>query len=204
MSVRTHDVLWMGSGFAAALVAAAAILLLRGLGEGAIVLTLAVTARIAFLLFWPAYVAGALVALFGPAFQSLRGWSRGLGLAFVSALTVHLSVVGLLCLLAKPPPLGVFLFFGGAAICAYLLVLFSFDPLRQALGPERWRLLSVVAMNYLAYAFITDFLNQLPYRSVKLAVFYLPFLLLAFAAPALRLSAFLSRVTRSASLRLKT
>ena len=196
MRVRTHDVLWIASGFAVALFAAVAILLFRGLGERGIVTALVVTARLAFLLFWPVYSAGALVTLFGATFQPLRAKARELGLAFTAALTVHLGLVGLLSLHIAPPALGVFLFFGGAAIFAYTLALFSFDPFRRALGAERWRLLSFLAMNYLAYAYIADFKSPLPYHGLKQTFFYLPFLLMSLAAPSLRLAAFCLRATR--------
>ena len=197
MRSRTNDALWMGSGFGAALLAAVLILFFRGAGERGIVLALGVTARIAFVLFWPAYSAGALVSLFGRAFQPFKKRAREFGLAFISALTVHLSLVGLLCVRATPPAAGVFLFFGGAAVFAYLLAIFSFDPFRQALGAERWRLLSFVAMNYLAYAFIKDFMNQLTFHGLKLTLFYLPFLLMALAGPSLRLAAALVRLAHA-------
>lgn len=196
MRVRVHDVLWIVSGFGAALFAAVAILFLRGVGEREIVTALAVTGRLTFLLFWPAYSAGALFTLFGSAFQPLRGRARELGLAFVAALTVHLGLIGLLSVLVAPPAFGVFLFFGGAAIFAYLLAVFSFDPFHRMLGVERWQLLSFVAMNYLAYAYITDFTNQLPYHGLKQTIFYLPFLLMSLAGPSLRLAAFSVRVMR--------
>ena len=51
-------------------------------------------------------------------------------------------------------------------------------------------------MNYLAYAFFKDFTNQLPYHGLKEAIFYLPFLLMATAAPGLRFAAFVARLTR--------
>jgi hypothetical protein len=186
----------MGAAFVAALSVAFAILMFRGFGERGIVTALQATARIGFVLFWPAYTAGALVALFGPAFEPLRGNARELGLAFVAVLTVHLGMVGLLCALVAPPTFGVFLFFGGAAISAYLLALFSFAPFRQALGAGGWRLLSVIGMNYIAFAFFKDFTGQLPYHSFKQAILYLPFLLMAIAGPSLRLAAFIARLAR--------
>jgi hypothetical protein len=196
MKLRAGDALWMGTGFGAAFVTAAAILVIRGANERGIVLALMFTARVAFLAFWPAYSAGALASLFGPPFDRLRRKAREFGLAFAAALAVHVGLVGLLCALATPPALGVFIFFGGAAIFAYALALFSFEPMRSALGPERWRLLSAVGMNYIAYAFIADFVGLLSFHSLKAELFYAPFALLALAAPSLRLAASLARLGR--------
>ena len=196
MKLQAKDVLWMSFGFGAALTAAVAVLVLRGASERGIILALGITARIAFLLFWPAYSASALVSLFGGAFQPLKKRARELGLAFAAALTVHLGMVGLLCALATAPAAGVFRFFGGAAVFAYALAVFSFEPLRGALGPERWRLLSLVGMNYLAYAFFVDFTNQLSFHNLKLLLFYLPFAVMAIAGPSLRLAAFFVRLAR--------
>lgn len=194
MRARANDALWIGSAFGAALTVATVILYFRGATDKGIILALGVTARIGFLFFWPAYSAGALVALFGRAFQPLKKVSRELGLAFVAVLTVHLSLVGLLCAVGTAPARGVFVFFGGAAIFAYLLAIFSFAPFHQALGRQGWRLLNFLAMNYLAYAFFGDFMNQLPSRNLKLTLFYLPFTLMAVAGPSLRMTAFLVRL----------
>jgi hypothetical protein len=194
MKPRANDALWIGTAFGAALLVALVILCLRGATGGSVSLALAMTARIGFLLFWPAYAAGALVVLFGQAFQPLKTVARELGLAFVGVLTVHLSLVGLLCVVAKAPAAGVFEFFGGAAACAYLLAIFSFDPFRRMLGAAQWRLLSFVAMNYLAYAFFKDFTNPQLFQNFKMTLFYLPFLLLAIAGPSLRLTAFVVRL----------
>jgi hypothetical protein len=50
------------------------------------------TARLSFVLFWPAYSAAALAALFGPSFQPLRRRVREFGLAFAAAHLVHLEL----------------------------------------------------------------------------------------------------------------
>jgi hypothetical protein len=68
---------------------------------------------------------------------------REFGLAFSSALLVHLGLVGLLSLIGAAPAVGVFIFFGIAAAWAYLLALFSIPRLHQALGRKyRWLLIS--------------------------------------------------------------
>jgi len=193
-SPRSIDALCMGSAFCAALVVAA-ILIARGT-EGSIHAALAATARLAFLLFWPAYCGSALVSLFGPKFQPLKQYAREFGLAFASALLVHLGLVGLLCLTGTAPDVSVFIFFGIAAAWAYLLALFSIDRLRQALGPKYWWLLNAVGMNYLAYAFLVDFLRDPLHGDIKHVIRYFPFAVLAVAGPSLRLAAFAKRVGR--------
>jgi hypothetical protein len=194
-SFRTREAAWMGSAFCAALVLAGIVITVRGAGEQGIVAALQATARFQFLLFWPAYSGSALVSLFGPAFLPLKQSAREFGLAFSAALLVHLGLVGLLCLFA-PPAIGVFIFFGGAAACAYLLALFSIPRLHQALGPKYWWLLSNVGMNYLAYAFFKDFRNEPFHGGIRHIVEYFPFVILAVAGPVLRLAAFAKRAGR--------
>jgi hypothetical protein len=189
---RSNDAVWLGSAFCAALALAVSVVVIRG--APGIGLALQATARLSFLLFWPAYSASALAALFGPAFQPLKQHARELGLAFSAALLVHLGLVGLLCWFFQAPPVGTFIFFGGAAVCAYLLALFSIPRLHQALGPKYWWLLSNVGMNYLAYAFLKDFWNEPLYGGIKHVLAYFPFAVLAVAGPMLRLAAFAQRV----------
>jgi hypothetical protein len=192
---RSIDAVWMCSAFCAALVLAVSVLIVLGTGDRGIHAALAATARLQFLLFWPAYSGGALASLFGPAFQPLKRYAREFGVAFSSALLVHLGLVGLLCLMGAPPGTEVFIFFGIAAAWAYLLALFSIPRLHQALGPKYWRLLSFVGMNYLAYAFFVDFWNGEPlHGGIKHAVKYYPFVVLAVAGPSLRLAAFVRRL----------
>jgi len=86
-----------------------------------------------------------------------------------------------------------------AAACAYALALFSIAHLRQILGPQLWKLLSFVAMNYIALAFADDFLSSLPGRGLRHAVLYWPFAALAIAGPALRFAAFAKAIYARAS-----
>ena len=64
------------------------------------------------LLFWPAYVGGALTALFGNVFAPLRDNSRNFGLAFAAALSIHLGLVGCLCATGNVPDAKTFIVFG--------------------------------------------------------------------------------------------
>ena len=197
MRSRSIDALWIFSAVCAALTLAASVTIALGAKQRGIDAALAATARLMFLLFWPAYSGGALVALFGAAFQPLKQHAREFGLAFASALLVHLGLVAVLCLIGAAPDAATFIFFGIGAAWAYVLALFSIPRLRLALGPRNWWLLSNVGMNYVAYAFIVDFLQQPLHGGVKHIIEYLPFAVLSLAGPGLRLVAYMQRVGRS-------
>lgn len=182
---------WMALAFGAELLLAAAVLGIKGITEAGIVLTLMLTARLAFPLFWLAYAGGALPTLLGARLEPLRRQGRAFGLAFAAAMTIHLSVVATLCVVVAVPAASVFAIFGAAAVCMYALALFSIARLRRALGPRGWKVLSFVAMNYVLLAFLDDFTNDFFAAGVKHALFYWPFLALALGAPALRFAAFL-------------
>jgi hypothetical protein len=97
------------------------------------------------LIFLPAYAGGAIAALFGNAFASLRDNGRNFGLAFAAALTVHLGLVVCLCATGEVPDAKIFVVFGAAAILTYVLALLSLPRVRQALLIDfgrrfgRWR-----------------------------------------------------------------
>ena len=189
---------WITGAFCTAMALAAAVLAVLGAGERGTGVALQATARLSFVLFWPAYSAAALVALFGPSFQPLRRRVREFGLAFASAHLVHLGLVGWLSLIGHAPPRGSFIFFGIAAVCTYLLALFSLPRLQQALGASGWWLLRIVGLNYIAFAFAVDFLRLPASASAKYLMGYLPFVLLCVAGPVLRVTAFGQRVLTSA------
>lgn len=176
---RPSAAVWIGSAFCAALGLAALVLAALGLGERGTDVALQATARLSFLLFWPAYVAGALTALFGPAFEPLKRRAREFGLAFASAHLVHLALVAWLTHIGHAPPRGTFVFFGVAVLWTYLLALFSIGHLQQTLGSWGWWFLRVVGLNYIAYAFAIDFLRYPQFGSFKYLVGYLPFAVLS-------------------------
>ena len=163
----------------------------KGITEDGIILALRLTARLAFPLFWLAYTGGALATLLGLRFEPLRRQGRMFGLTFAASMTVHLSLVATLCVIGATPAANVFVIFGTAAVCMYMLALFSIARLRQALGPRGWKVLSFVAMNYVALAFLDDFRTDFFAGGLKHALFYWPFLALTLIAPVLRLAAFL-------------
>ena len=172
---------------------AAAVLAIFGVDDGAIHAALLATARLAFLLFLPAYVGGALVTLLGPAFENVRRHSRELGLAFAAALAVHLALVAWLCALGDVPPVRTFVIFGLGAICVYGLALFSIARLQQRFGARTWSTLRFLGMNYIAAIFAEDFLRIAPAADWHYALVYLPFAILAIAGPGLRFAALIKR-----------
>jgi hypothetical protein len=165
------------------------ILITRGAGVHGTQTALAATARVSFLWFWAAYVGGALTILFAPAFLLLKQQGRELGLAFAAALLVHLMLVSWLCWIGAVPGAGVFMFFGTAAGFTFLLAVFSFGNLHEVLGAKWWHLLRLIGMNFILYAFLTDFMQNPLHGGVKHVVEYLPFVVMGVAAPLLRVAA---------------
>ena len=193
MRSRPTVATWIGWAFCAALAVTGLVFALLGAGERGTHVALQATARLSFLLFWPAYVGGALTTLFGSTFQPLKQRARQFGLAFASAHVVHLGLVGWLSYIGAAPSRGTFIFFGIAALWTYLLALLSIGRLQRSLGPTGWWLLSTIGLNYIAYAFAVDFLRHPLLGDVKHAVGYLPFAILAVAGPALFLAALVRR-----------
>jgi hypothetical protein len=190
---RDDTFIWIGWAFCAALGLAAAVLTVRGAGVHGTDTALAATGRLSFLLFWPAYAGSAMAALFGAGFQPLRRHGREFGLAFASAHIVHLGLVGWLCYIGATPVAGVFVVFGIAAGWTYLLALFSFQSMHRILDAKTWWVLRTLGMNYILYAFATDFLRNPLSGGARRMVEYVPFAVLVVAAPVLRVAAFVVR-----------
>jgi hypothetical protein len=196
---RLHTVLWMLLAFCAAGGLAGLVLAALGFEERGTEVALQVTARFSFLLFWPAYAGGALATLFGSTFKPLKRHGRELGVAFASAHLIHIALVGWLIQIGAPPPWGTFVFFGIGVLWVYLLALFSIVRLQLMLGPKIWWLLRLTGLNYIAYAFATDFLRVSPTDSLKDLVEYFPFAALSVLGPALCLAAFMWRIAIKAT-----
>lgn len=147
----------MAAAFLVALVMAVVMLVIFGVGERGTAIALRATARWSFLLFWLAYVGGALRSLFGPRFQGLAQHGRDLGLAFASAQVVHVGLVLWLVYVAANPGGTMLVFWAGIA-CTYLLALFSWPRLRELLGPRLWPVVRTAAMEYIAFVFAVDFI----------------------------------------------
>jgi hypothetical protein len=184
----------MAAAFAVNLCLAAIVLAFRGAGAHGTEAALAATARVQFLWFWAAYAGGALANLLGPAFLPLKRHGREFGLAFAAALVVHLSLVGWLCYIGAAPARGVFIFFGAAAALAFLLAGFSFGELHTLLGSRGWRWLRFVGMNFILYAFFTDFMHDPLHGGTRHLIEYLPFAAMTVVAPLLRLAAWAARL----------
>jgi hypothetical protein len=165
-----------------------------GTSERGTVLALQLTARFAFLFFWPAYAGGALAALFGSVAAPLKRYGREFGLAFAAVLIVHLGLVAWLSFLGAAPGRGTFIFFGAAVLWAALLSLFSIRSLQTALGLRWWWFLRTAGLNYILYAFAVDFFNLPLFGSVRHMVAYFPFAALCVAGPIIRFTAFVQRV----------
>jgi hypothetical protein len=191
MDVRRNVWIWIAAAFCASLGLAVSTVAIFGIERGVYV-ALAATARLAFLIFWPAYAGGALASLFGSVFLPLRRHARDLGLAFAAALSVHLGLVASLCVIGHVPDLHTFLIFGVAAGFTYLLALLSIRQVRQALPRTLWLLIRAVAMNYILFAFLLDF-ARFPSNNLRDAVKYLPFAALGFVGPILKFAAWATR-----------
>lgn len=193
---------WMALSFAAALVVAVAVLALRGTEPQGVGAAVRMTARLSYLVFWPAYAAGALVELFGRTFAPLAQRRRHLGLGFAAAHLVHLGLVAWLYRISIRPPLSadMFWFFVIGAAWVYLLALLSVGRVSRALGQTGSRLLRVVGSEYIAFAFLVDFVVTPLRIGAKRPLEYLPFAILALAGPVLRLAALARGPRRAAQL----
>jgi hypothetical protein len=191
--------IWMGVAASAAIALAVSAVAYLGAGKIGTVTALRLTARLAFLLFWPSYVGGALVTLFGPTFQPIKRRAREFGLAFASVLAVHLGLVGWLCWIGSAPSVMTFAIFGTAVLWTYLLALFSIGRLGQVIGSMGWWILRNIGMNYIAFAFALDFRPPLHNATALQLAAYLPFTVLAVFGPALRLIAALKPVGQGSS-----
>jgi hypothetical protein len=190
---RPSAAVWISSAFCTALALASLVLTALGPGERGTTVALQATARVSFLLFWPAYVGSPLTTLFGRAFEPLKQRAGELGLAFASAHLVHIALVVWLTHIGAAPPLVSFVFFGIAVLWTYLLALFSIARLQTKLGTKGWWLLRLAGLNYIAYAFAVDFLHDAQFGSIKYLLGYLPFAVLSVVGPMLYVAAFVRR-----------
>ncbi len=170
---RQKPWVWMALAFCAAV---ALVLCIFAVFEPKASLHVAIiaTARLAFLIFLPAYVGGPLTSLFGNAFRPVRDHARDFGLAFASAILVHLGLVAYLCSLGHAPPVKTFVVFGLATVCTYSLALLSIPRVRKLLPVKVWPAIRFVATNYIALAFLDDF-KKFPLTNLRDLILYLPF-----------------------------
>jgi hypothetical protein len=193
--IRRRDPAWVWviGALGGALALAVAILAADGTGPEGLGLAVRVTARWSFLYFWLSYAGGATAILLGPAFAGLARVARPSGLAFATALQVHIGLVVWLGVVTGRVPLqgGILWFFLVALFFAYLLALLSFGIGRHSLG-RLWRPALLLGATYILIAFGRDFvLGALDAnaRSWVYAAEYVPFALLSLIAIPLRLAA---------------
>jgi len=186
---KSRTVAWMGGALATTSMLGVAALARFGAGTHGTIIALQLTARWAYCFFWPAYAGGALAATFGPLFRPLARRARELGLAFASAQSFHVLLVAWLYAISPTPPLStsLALFFGIALVFMYALALFSIPSLAAKLPAPLWRAFRIVAMEYIALAFLRDFLQRPFDLEAKHLIAYAPFALLGLGALALRL-----------------
>lgn len=184
--------LWMSGAFLVALLIAVITLLHFGSGDRGTRIALQLTARWSYGFFSLAYLGGPLVTLFGSRFQPLARRGRELGLAFASAHLMHAGLVVWLYHISRTPPIGVFgaIFFSTALAFTYLLALLSIPTLAARLPRWLWRAILTVGMEFIAYAFLTDFVVGHFGHGLKDVIFYLPFSMVAVAAALLRMTAY--------------
>jgi hypothetical protein len=182
---------WMAASFGAALVLALMVLTVLGADSHGTIAALRATGRLSYLLFWPAYAGGALAKLFGPRLAPLARRARSFGLAFAAAHSVHVGLVVWLYRISPRPPLSetMFWFFTIAIAWTYLLALLSVARFAGAVGRGRSRFLRSVGIEYIAFAFLVDFVITPLRFGVRQPLEYLPFALLAVAGPILRFAA---------------
>jgi hypothetical protein len=156
------------------------------------------TARWSFLLFWLASAGPALTTLFGSRFLPLARRARDFGLAFAAAHLAHLGVVAWIYSTSVEVPLrSTLIFFGIAVFWTYLLAILSWRNLSAGLNPRVWRIVRTIGVEYIAFAFWTDFAIQTFAGGIANFFIYLPFVILAVAGPPLRLAAALKRLSEA-------
>ncbi len=197
---RSVTVPWMLTAFAVALVIAGVSLRLRGSGEEGTLLGLKLTARWSYLWFWWAYTAGAWATLLGPRLRTVAMRARDFGLAFAAAHLIHVALVAWLYLISEHPPGAHTLeFFGVAVFFTYLLALLSFRRYALWLTPRAVSVIRTVGVEYIALAFLVDFVNPPFAPTLKYAVSYGAFLALIVLGYAVRIIALMRRHAQSSA-----
>ncbi len=182
----------MGGALCIACLIGAGTLLYLGIGEKGTYTAIRLTARWSYGFFLLAYTGGPLATVFGPSFQPLARRGRELGLAFAAAHLAHVGLVAWLYHISSTPPIptSAAIFFGIALGFTYLIALLSIPRLATALPRWLWRTIVIVGMEFIALAFLRDFLRYPFGHGIARILFILPFSVLAIAAALLRLTAY--------------
>jgi hypothetical protein len=184
--------MWMGGALLVAVLIAAGTLIHLGTGGKGTYTAIRLTARWSYGFFLLAYTGGPLAVVFGPRFQPLARRGRELGLAFAAAHLAHVGLVTWLYHISSSPPIptSAAVFFGIALGFTYLIALLSIPKLAAALPRWLWRAILVVGMEFIALAFLRDFLRDPFGHGIARILFMLPFTVLAIAAALLRITAY--------------
>jgi hypothetical protein len=181
---------WMVGAFVVGLAIVAAVYAL-GTPLHRLGMALRATARWSFLWFCLATYGGAMSALFGLRFAALARKGRDFGLAFASAHSVHIALVAWL-LYSSPYaiPRMYLIVFSVGVFWVYVLAAFSLSgTLSARLGPQRWKIVRTIGVEYLAFAFAFEFANRILDGDRTNALHYFPLLAAAVGGPLLRIAA---------------
>jgi hypothetical protein len=153
------------------------------------------TARWSFVWFCLASCSAALGILSGQRLRPLAMRAREFGLAFAAAHLVHVALVAYMLYGATTPfarqPL---IFFGIGLGFVYGMALITLSArLREMLGPHVWRALRIVGIEYINYAYYTDFRGATFHKGVVNFLIYAPFLALTLVGPLVRLAALIHK-----------
>jgi len=183
----------MGTAFCVALAMVLVIRLIVPLHDQ-LGMALRSTARWSFLWFWLASSGGALAALFGSNFQAIARRARDFGLTFASAHLVHLGLVAFLLYHQTTPfPRFPLILFGVGVFWVYLLALLSFKPAAALFHPKGVSAIRSIGVEYIAFIFLYDFVNDSLSDGFGHFLIYLPFLIFGAGGPLLRLAAAVKR-----------
>ena len=132
--------------------------------------------------------------MLGPRLRPLAMHGRDFGLAFAAAHLVHVGLVVWLYQIAEHPPgRGTLEFFGAAVFFTYLLALLSFRRFAGWLSPRAVFVIRTVGVEYIALAFLRDFVSPPFQLTLRYAVGYGLFLALIVLGYAVRIIALVRR-----------
>jgi hypothetical protein len=190
----------MGAAFSVTLAVAFGTLMIEGTGQSGLSAGLKSTARVAYLIFWPAYVGGALATLYGNAFSALASRARDFGLAFASSLLVHVALVIWLISISQKQSFfeTAMPFFAVGAIWTYLLALTSVNYARTICSPYFLKVFRSLGVEYITLTFFADFV-VLPEHPLRYPMLYVPFWIMLGLGLVLRVGATVQRMHRMAS-----
>jgi DMSO/TMAO reductase YedYZ heme-binding membrane subunit len=154
------------------------------------------TARLAFLLFLPVYVASSWHRLApGAASRFVLRGRRSFGLAFATAHTVHLCALTTYQISVRQWPDAVTLIVGGGAFAVmFAMVATSSDAAVRRLG-RRWRQIHALGIHWLWFVFSFSYAGRVAEGRLAFA----PLLAAALAGLGLRLAAARARARRRAA-----